>query len=403
MMPGLKGLVASVGLVCSAQAVAQQADPEDSPDDPALPEPWIEWTFGLRAITSVGTTVHEADGTKTAFDISDSQLSASPRVPLTVSRELRAGALFTLTFPDAYEQPGAMFVGDANMFIENRWALFRLGRGRLTSHIVPAAALRDDDLIRFAEVQNPFSDGESSADHQYGNVANLTVWPTARVYADVHAENLSNNVLAAPTLAAYDLNSAGMTLGYRQLPSMTTLSVVRQVGVGANAYHVDLAEQKWTYDLLAGGWFNLVPHPVHTIDSRTQVAVATGVPGADPMTPTGSFRARSISGFTSIGYTYRRRLLPTLRANVAAGYRTYLEADADQLSALGNVFWALSPIVEVGAQYQYRKADADLPRIFGEDQVHSVKLCLVGTFRTVANPIFDDRASILNTENGYLP
>ena len=88
---------------------------------------------------------------------------------------------------------------------------------------------------------------------------------------------------------------------------------------------------------------------------------------------------------------------------MAGGYRRYLRQDLDQLSVLANAAYALGQTVEIGVQYQYRQADASLPRIFGEDQLHSVKLFLVGTFETVVSPLFDERASILNTESGYLP
>lgn len=73
------------------------------------------------------------------------------------------------------------------------------------------------------------------------------------------------------------------------------------------------------------------------------------------------------------------------------------------MSVLGNAFYALGQSVEVGVQYQYRRADNSLPRIFGESQVHSIKLAIIGTFETVVNPLFDNRASLLNTESGYLP
>lgn len=402
--PRVARLLVSIALICGAREVAaQQVDPEDAPEDPGRSEPWVEWSLGLRGVTSVAVAEHEERGSRTAIDFSDSLIYLRPRVPLTVSRELRAGALFGITFPDAYEQPGTLFVADAHMFLENRWLFFRLGRGSLKSHIIPTPAFRDDDLIRFAELQNPFSDGASTADHQYGNVADVTIWPTPSLYADLHAENLSNSVLGSESLAAFELNSLGWTLGYRQLPSQTTLSVVRLLGVGANAYHVDLPEREWSFDVLAGSWLNLIVDPVHTVDWRAQVAYAGGVPGADPTTPTGSFRARSVSTFSSVGYTYRRSLLPTWRGNVAGGYRRYLEQDVDQLSVLANAAYALGQTVEVGLQYQYRQAGGSLPRIFGEDQLHSAKLFFSGTFETVVNPLFDDRASILNTESGYLP
>lgn len=384
-------------------AHGQQIDTEDAPPDPALSESWVEWTLGLRTVTSVNGIKHEGQGSRTAFDISDSLLYLRPRVPLTAFRDLRAGALFSVTFPDAYSQPGTLFVADAHTFLENRWAILRLGRGRLTSHIVPGASLRDDDFIRFAETQNPFSTGDSTADHQFGNIASLVLWPTPRLFADIHAENLASSVLAPANLTAFQLNSVGLTLGYRQIPALATLAVVRQLGVGFNAYRLDLPEQKWAFDLLGGGWLNLIPDPVHTVDWRVQAIYAPGVTGADPSTPTGSFRARSFSAFSSLGYAYRRSLLPTFRTNVGAGYRRYLDQDSDQMSLLANMFWALGQTVEVGAQYQYRRADGGLPRIFGEDQIQSLKVFLVGTFETMVNPLFDDRASLLNTESGYLP
>ncbi len=397
-------LIAGIALVGKAHmARAQQIDPEDTPADPALTDSWLEWSLGLRAVNSLNIARRERSGTKTAFDFSDSLLYLRPRVPLTVSRDLRAGALLAFTFPDAYEQPGALLIGDALMFLENRWGFFRLGRGSLKSHIIPTPALRDDDLLRFAEAQNPFSDGESTADHQFGNVADLTLWPTPRFYADLHAENLSNSVLGPQSLTAFSLNSLGLTVGYRQIPALTTLSVLRELGVGANAYRVKQDDRDWICDVLAGSWLNIVVDPVHNVDWRAQAIYADGAPGADPSTPTGSFRARNVSGFSSLGYTYRRSLLPTFRANVAGGYRRYLGRGADQMSILSNAFYALGQSVEVGVQYQYRRADNSLPRIFGERQVHSLKLAIIGTFETVVNPLFDNRASLLNTESGYLP
>lgn len=396
-------LIALSFVAATRVSFGQQIDPEDVPEDPARTPPALEWSLGLRAVTSVAAVNHKNRGTRSEFDFSDSLLYIRPRVPLTISRDLRAGALLALTIPDAYDRPGTLFVGDAHAFLENRWAFFRLGRGRLKSHVIPSPALRDDDLIRYAETQNPFSAGTSTADHQFGNVADLTLWPTPRLYAELHAENLSNDVLDPQDLAAFELNSGGLTLGYRQIPALTTLSVVRQLGVGANAYHVDLARREWIFDALAGSWLNLVVDPVHTVDWRAQVIYATGQRSADISTPSGSFRARSLSSFSSVGYTYRRSLLPTFRANIGGGYRRYLEQDADELSALGNVFWALGQTVEIGVQYQYRRVDGGLPRIFGEDQIHAAKLFIVGTFETVVNPLFDDRASLLNAESGYLP
>jgi hypothetical protein len=88
---------------------------------------------------------------------------------------------------------------------------------------------------------------------------------------------------------------------------------------------------------------------------------------------------------------------------VIAGYRRYTKVELDQWSIAANVFHAIGTTVEVGFQYQYQRRDAAIPAAFGDDQEHSIKLALTGSFETVFGRLFDERDSLLNTEGGYLP
>ena len=389
-------------LLAVAPALAQGTDPADAAPDPALPTPDVELALGLRAVTSLNGNLTGAGSASSAIDFSDTYLYARPRLALT-RFGLRAGALIAMTFPDPYVDPGTPLVADANLFLENKWFTLRIGRARLMSRIVPFPTLRDDDLIRYSDAQNPFSDGRSTADHQVGNTLDVNLWASPRHYLDLHAENLPNFVLSPQNYSAFSLNSIGVTLGYKQIPALAPISFLRQVGLGANAYHVRDARQAWLVDVLAGAWLNLLPDPVHRVDWRAQVLYSPGVAGATPDIANGSFRARVISATSSLGYTLRKEMMPTLRAAAVGGYKRYLASGGDQYSVVANVFYALGFATEVGLQYQFQKNSPEVVKLYGEDLQHTIKLVLVGSFETIVNPRFDERDSILNTEGGYLP
>ena len=225
----------------------------------------------------------------------------------------------------------------------------------------------------------------------------------ARWYAELHAENLASSVLSPADERAFRLNSLGVAAGYREIPAEAPLSIVRQIADGANAYHIDLPGQRWTSDVMAGAWFGLLVDPIHAIDLRGQVTYSLGIDGATPDTPAGAEQSRAVFGIASLGYTYRRRLLPTLRSAVVIGARRYTRADRDQASVAANVFYSLGATVEVGLQYQYQRRDASLPDAFGDAQEHSIKLALVASFETVLGRLFDERDSVLNVNSRYLP
>jgi hypothetical protein len=396
--------VVAVGLLLltATPAFGQGNDLAEPAPDPAQPRPDVEVGLGLRAVTSLNGNLTGSGATSTAIDFSDTYLYVRPRLALRWFG-LRAGALVSATFPDAYVDPGTPLVADANLFIENKWFTLRIGRGRLMSRIVPLPTLRDDDLIRYSEAQDPFSDGRSTADHQIGNTFDLSLWPSPRCFVDLHAENLSSFVLSPQDYSSFSINSIGATLGYKQIPALAPISLLRQVGMGANAYHVKDPSQAWLIDVMAGVWLNLLPDPVHRIDWRAQALYSPGVSGARPDTATGSFRAQVVSAASSLGYTFREEMNPTFRAAIVAGYKRYVSSGGDQYSVVANAFFALGVSTEIGLQYQYQQNSPEVAKLYGENLQHTLKLVLAGSFETVVNPRFDERDSILNTEGGYLP
>ncbi len=392
---GGAGLLGCLLLAASARA-------QEEPPDPAAPIPAAQFDFGLRAVTSVnGMTSYASGSALGTIDFSDSYAYARGRVPL-FSRDARAGVLLAITFPDQYYEPGTLLVAEANAFYESRWLAIRIGRGRIRSLVVPLPTLRDDDLVRWSDVQNPFSDGNSTADHQFGNTVDATLWPTPRFFADVHLENLSRFVLRPESLASFEINSYGLSLGYRQIPALARTSVVRKVGIGANVYRLGLPSQELGVDALAGAWLNVIRDPVHGVDWRLQGIYNRGTPSLAITTLNDTFRAEQVSFTSSLGYSYRREMLPAFRANVIGAYKRYFRDGVDHYSVVANAFYALGATTEIGLQYQFRSRPR-VPESFGDDLAHSIKLAFVLALDMTTNPIFDERDSLLNTESGYLP
>lgn len=380
---------------------AMAAESEEA-SDPATPRPMTQFDFGLRGVTSLnGVKAYGGGNAIGVIDFSDTLIYARARTPLLRS-EGRAGTLVALTFPDAYYEPGTIFLAEANAFYEERFFTFRIGRGRMDSRVIPFPSLRDDDFIRWSDAQNPFSDGRSSADHQFGNTVDLTLWPSPRVFGELHVENLPTFVLRPDALAAFTVNSYGATIGYREVPALAPMAIVRQLGAAVNTYRLDLPTQDVTFDIVAGGWLNVVADPIHNVDWRLQAIYTRGVPRLPVVTINDSFRAEQMSALSSLGYAYRRNMLPTLRTNVVGGYKRYVTSKIDQFSVGYNFFYSLGVNADVGIQYQIRNRTV-VPEAFGDDFAHSIKLAFIVALETSTSPIFDERDSLLNAEAGYLP
>ena len=398
----LGGAVLVGALLLGQSRTARAQVSAEEPADPAAPTPATQVDFGLRAVTSINAATSYASGNPVGtIDFSDTYAYARGRTPLFSPKD-RAGALFAVTFPDQYYEPGTLLVAEANAIYETKWLNARLGRARIRSLVVPMPTLRDDDLIRWSDVQNVFSDGRSTADHQFGNTADATFWATPRLFADVHLENLPNFVVRTATLSSFTINSYGLTLGYREVPALARTSVVRRVGLGTNVYRLDTPSQEFGLDALAGAWLNVVPDPVHNVDWRIQGIYNRGTPSLSITTLNDTFRAEQVSAASSVGYAYRREMMPTFRTNVVGAYKRYVRNGIDHYSVVANAFYALGPTTEVGLQYQFRSR-ANVPESFGDDLSHSIKLAFVMAFDISSNRIFDERDSLLNTESGYLP
>lgn len=381
--------------------------------DPAPAAPAIELGFGLRGVLSgngyltapiAPTFLNPAGqpaGSSGVLDFSDTYLYVRPRL-LLYQRSLRIGALFALTFPDVYFQPGTPFLAEAKLTFESRYVDIHVGRTRIMSSIVSFPTLRDDDLIRFTDTQNPFSNGQTSADHQFGNAVEVFGWFTPRWFLDAHAENLSNNILQAESLGAFELNLFGADLGYQQIPSLARISIVRRAGLGVNLYHVDDSGKTLAVEALGGVWLNLLRDPIHNIDWRAQVIYNDGAPRAMLASLNDTFRARQVSAVSALQYDYRRQLLPTFRAAVVGAYKRYIDLGIDQWSVVGNAFYSLGLGVDVGMQYEYH-SPVSIPAAFDDRLEHVLKLAMIARFELLFNRQFDTRDSLLNTQSGYLP
>lgn len=322
---------------------------------------------------------------------------------LQLRHNLIAGIDAGFQFPDDGENQGEVFFHLARVTLGNQWLNVVVGRSGLHNNMVRLPTLRDDDLIQFEYVQNPFSDGVSTQDQQYGNIIGATLWYDYQYFLDLHAEHL---LVTNPNLASsqFDINALGAGLGFRRTQYDENLHVLRMAGVSIEVIRVDLPGQTWEWNLIGGFSLYAFPDPVHRLLIDGQVIFNAGVDNASILDLPSLAIVRQVTSVGSLAYVFYKQEEPRVRAAFAFGHRAWFEQgqNARQLSTIVNAFYVLGRGFDVGAQYQFNNNDIPAVLVGPPLKSHTVQLALRAQFDFVWNelPTFN---TPLNVQYGYTP
>ncbi len=379
-------------LACVSPAGAQDIQPELS--------------VGARAVTSagvdIGTDPGAAEEVAGVLDFSDTALLVRGQVQLF--NEWLGGSLIGIQFPDSDSNLGVLFVHQANVFLQAQWLDIRAGRTRIQSSILEIPTLRDDDFLPYSDTLNPFATGQTTEDHQYGNVVEATVNYESQYFLAAHAEHLFLTPGDGGSVD-FSLNSYGATLAYRSIPARADQQVVRTIGAGINYYDVPDDTLAPVWNVMAGAALNVSTDPVHLLDARAQVIYAHGDGSTVLADANSTYRTRNVRGALTLRYQYTEAELPKLQVALMGGYARYFQgAGGEETASLAlNGFYNLGYGFQIGAQYQVSLSTMQIRAALGTPEVvHRAELALVFSYELVVNrlPI---RSSILNVEHGYIP
>ncbi len=387
-------------LLALVVAVAGQAVAEVTP----------EIQLGARGVMSLNTDIKNNQTTNAVSDFSDTDLMIGFRQKMY--NRFRGQLVIGFQFPDAESDLGQVFFHQTFIKIEDKSNILKIGRSRVRTSLLDFPTLRDDDALLLTTVLNPFSNGENSEDHQYGNVLEYSHIFGQRVHFQIHAEHFKES---PDTLGAaetdFGLNAVGLLLQYRVPVSQRwNRQIIQSVSIGTNNFLTDRPGYSSEYcqalkNVLFGFVINLKPDPVHFWDLRSQTVYNIGF---DEVKEIGDFsdlaRAEAIGNYTSIRYLYRRMERPTLQVALSGGYKDFPNATqpTNLFQVAGSLFYRIGFNFDVGLQVQYKEYSGDLRTIYGKNMTR-VQFSLIYSIDQLWNNQFDDRESLLNLEHGYIP
>ncbi len=368
-----------------------------------------EIQLATRGVMSFNMDNISGQTTSAVNDFSDTALLLGFRQKMYNS--YRAQMVIGLQFPDADSDLGQVFYHQIFIRLENRTNMIKMGRSRVRSALIEFPTLRDDDAIFFTDVLNPFSSGENTEDHQYGNVLELARVFGQRFWLRLHGEHFNRTpLLPGQPETEFDLNAAGFSLQY--LVPETQLwnrPFLQQIGIGVNTFlSTDNSKSSTLNQSLRNLTFsaiiNLRPDPVHFIDLRHQTIINNGIDGILAFsTFAGMSRAKSVATFTSLRYLYRKLERPTLQLALSFGYKTFpdLHVETSQRQFVVNGFYRIGENFDLGVQYQNLQFTGNMQALVGSSE-NRFQLSMIFAIDQLWNNQFDTRDSLLNLEHGYI-
>ncbi len=313
-------------------------------------------------------------------------------------------------FPDADSDLGQVFYHQIFVQLEDKSNILKIGRSRVRSALIEFPTLRDDDAIFYTDVLNPFSSGENTEDHQYGNVFEYAHVFGQRLWLRLHGEHFTKTPVPPATAETdFSLNAIGASLQYRVPVSQRwNRPILNQIGVGINNFLTNRPAYGGYDQMLRNVTFstilNIRPDPVHFWDLRYQSIFNRGISGVNRITDYASMTlARSIASIASLRYLYRKLERPTAQVSLTVGYKSFPDLQQNTFQWIGvlNAFYRLGDNFDVGVQYTLQQFNGDLHNLFGDSESR-IQFSLVFAIDQLWNDQFDDRDSLLNLEHGYI-
>jgi hypothetical protein len=343
------------------------------------------------------------EGEKTLSDFSDSYFMIGARQKLY--KGWRGQMVLGFSFPDANTGLGQVFYNQIMTKLENKNNIITIGRTTSQTTLGSFTTFRDDDIMQFNYILNPFSKGINTEDNQYANVLEYTHIFYKRIYATLHAENYQS--FSNPN--DFSINGIGGSIVYKVPESQIwQRKLINEVGVSSVNFNIDKPNTTNSKTLLSNivsyVALNIHPDPVHFIDFKMMNITNLGLNEVTDIANYEDYtRGKSQSYFGMFRYLNRKLERPNYQISIGGGYKSFSSGSGtpSQFVVLGNAFYRLGNNFDFLVQYRYHENLGSLIPVLGKRQ-HRFQIGLSYSFNKVFNNQFDDRNSILNLEHGYI-
>ena len=396
------GMFGASLLAASAGAQSQQ-----SPVQQISLQPQIEIAGSGLATLDIGRNGlfgRQGIGSRSQINFSDSSLSFS------AAQRLYHGAIGSfslggLTIDESISGHGRQ------LFLHQAFADFQdlryegyIGRTNTpTAQIVPFPTIREDDLVEYTTVLNPFSDGSNIEEHRYSNVAALVLNKGLRHFVNVHAQHQIDS--AGVGEGDTGLNSVGVSYQYEGNPSFATIDRVPSFGAGFEHRAVRKSFGGASNVIYGGGVLNLQPGMVNKLDVRILGQLSFGNDTSAVTTLNDTYRADQHSLAISIRKLYSPFGRPASQLALTAGMKRY-----PKISEANSFGIALSYAKSLGQGFDFvsqigyeRRSNALATALGGPRDSAVLQVGLVFNFGSTFNQAIGPRRSPTNLLHKYIP
>lgn len=343
-------------------------------------------------------------GSRSQINFADSSLSFG------VAQRLYRGAIGSfslggLTLDQANTGHGSQF------FLHQAFADFQgqdfeayLGRTNTPSaQLVTFPTLREDDLVDYTSVLNPFSDGSNIEEHRYGNVAAIVLNRGLKSFLNLHAQHQIDS--AAVGESDTGLNSFGVDYQFMGDPTLTSIERVPSWGVGIEHRAVKKTAGGASTVICGGGVLNLRPSLTNRLDLRLLAQSSFGN-GTDALASLNdSYRADQQSLALSIRSLHSPFGRPSSQLALTAGVKRYSKvSDASSFGMALSYAKSLGQGFDFVSQIGYERRSNGMAAAFGGNRDSTVfQVGLVFNFGSTFNQSVGPRRSPTNLLHKYIP
>ncbi|MBS1723446.1 MAG: hypothetical protein JSS66_10890 [Armatimonadetes bacterium] len=279
-----------------------------------------------------------------------------------------------------------------------------LGRTNTPSaQLLTFPTLREDDLVDYTTVANPFSDGGNAEEHRYSNVAAVAINSNLKHFVNVHAEHQIDS--AGVSDSDSGLNSYGVTYQYLGNPALTSIERFPSYGLGFEHRAVKDSAGGASNVVYAGGVINLRPSVTNRLDLRILAQSSFGNDTSALATLNDTYRADHQAVAVSLRNLYSPFGRPSSQWSLTAGYRTYSKVtDANSYGVALSFVKSLGQGFDLVSQVGYeRRSDAMAAAFGGHRDAAVFQIGLVFNFGSTFNQSVGPRRSPTNLLHKYIP
>ncbi|MBI1756448.1 MAG: hypothetical protein HYR64_04995 [Fimbriimonas ginsengisoli] len=343
-------------------------------------------------------------GSRSQINFADSSLS------LGAAQRLYRGGIGSFTF-------GGLTIDESNVghgkqfFMHQAFADFQELRyeaylGRTNSpaaQIVAFPTIREDDLVDFTSVLDPFSDGANAEEHRYSNVAALVINRGLRQFLNVHAQHQIDS--AGVGEGDTGLNSFGLSYQYEGNPALKTIERVPSFGAGFEHRAVKQSAGGASDVIYAGGILNLQPGLVNKLDLRFLGQATFGNDTAALSSLNDTYRADQQAIALSLRKLYSPFGHPASQWALTAGAKRYSKiSDANSCGVALSYAKSLGQGFDFISQVGYEHRSEVMANAFeGRRDSAVFQIGLAFNFGSTFNQSVGPRRSPTNLLHQYIP